>query len=195
MTPFSLCIHICLSFETTTISWTEECLVGEHYGWGSRREAQQDSSINVAEDGQDSAPDSSILRSVLHQSNNGLQVVEGRRKGAPNYLMSVNVKQTSLRDHTSTVEFCSCLLTSDWIRVVTVLGGVGKSNTHEKLEPGYLAPPCACRLSERSMRSIANLLDHVLTQYRWHSFASKALRLVAFIERHVVRDWYIVRRE
>jgi len=45
------------------------------------------------------------------------------------------------------------------------------------------------------MRSMANLIDHVLPQYRWHGFASKAVRLVAFIERHVVRDLYGVRGE
>jgi len=45
------------------------------------------------------------------------------------------------------------------------------------------------------MRSIANVVVHVLTQYRWHSFAIKALGLVALIERHIVRCFYGVRVE
>jgi len=43
------------------------------------------------------------------------------------------------------------------------------------------------------MRGRANLIDHVLTRQYWHSSASKALRLVALIERYIVRCLYGVR--
>jgi len=41
------------------------------------------------------------------------------------------------------------------------------------------------------MRGIANLVDPVLTQYCWHSFASKALRLFAMDD--MLCDGYDVR--